>query len=230
MSKTGTLAQIHLHTAETSRCGVGTGAEMARACREAGYDLLVITDHFFNANIGCDSGLPWEDKVEYLFRGYRAARAEGEKIGLTVLKAWETFTAGPEYITLGLDEAFLLANPGVDKVSKEEYCARVHAAGGYIIHAHPYREAPYIPKFTPDYSLVDGSEVFNGGNQDRDPQWDVRARAEAMRRGVPMTAGSDAHRVTEVRRGGMRFPGKITGMDELIAALKAGTGEIVETL
>ncbi len=112
MSKTGTLAQIHLHTAETSRCGVGTGAEMARACREAGYDLLVITDHFFNANIGCDSGLPWEDKVEYLFRGYRAARAEGEKIGLTVLKAWETFTAGPEYITLGLDEAFLLANPG----------------------------------------------------------------------------------------------------------------------
>lgn len=203
---------------------------MARACREAGYDLLVITDHFFNANIGCDSGLPWEDKVEYLFRGYRAARAEGEKIGLTVLKAWETFTAGPEYITLGLDEAFLLANPGVDKVSKEEYCARVHAAGGYIIHAHPYREAPYIPKFTPDYSLVDGSEVFNGGNQDRDPQWDVRARAEALRRGIPMTAGSDAHRVTEVRRGGMRFPGKITGMDELIAALKAGTGEIVETL
>ena len=45
-----------------------------------------------------------------------------------------------------------------------------------------------------------------------------------------MTAGSDAHRVTEVRRGGMRFPGKITCMDELIAALKAGTGEIVETL
>ena len=230
MSKTGTLAQIHLHTAETSRCGVATGAEMARACREAGYDLLVITDHFFNANIGCERDLPWEDKVDYLFRGYRAARAEGERIGLTVLKGWETFTAGPEYITLGLDEAFLLANPGIDKVSKEEYCARVHAAGGFLIHAHPYREAPYIPKFTPDYSLVDATEVYNGGNQGRNPQWDVHARSEALRRRIPMTAGSDAHQVAEVRRGGMRFAEKITDMAQLIAALGAGTDEIVETL
>ena len=95
MTKPGFYAQLHLHTAETSRCGRAGGAEMARACREAGYDVIAITDHFMNANIGCDKDIPWEAKVEYLFRGYYAAKQEGDKIGLHVLQGWETFTAGP---------------------------------------------------------------------------------------------------------------------------------------
>lgn len=101
MKKPGFYVQLHLHTAETSRCGRAGGAEMARACKEAGYDLIAITDHFMNANIGCGRELPWEQKVEYLFRGYYAAKKEGEKIGLHVLRGWETFTEGPELLTYG---------------------------------------------------------------------------------------------------------------------------------
>ena len=32
-------------------------ADMARACKAAGYDLIAVTDHFFNANIGSDPEL-----------------------------------------------------------------------------------------------------------------------------------------------------------------------------
>ena len=84
MSKKGFYVQLHLHTSETSKCGRATGAEMARACKAAGYDLIAITDHFFNANIACEQDIPWEDKVEFLFRGYYAAKAEGADYAVDV--------------------------------------------------------------------------------------------------------------------------------------------------
>ncbi len=65
----------------------------------------------------------------------------GEKIGLQVLKGWETFTDGPEYLTYGLDKEFLLQESGaVARLPKEEYLARVHAAGGFVSHAHPFSQ------------------------------------------------------------------------------------------
>ena len=87
MKKRGFYAQLHLHTAETSRCGRAGGAEIAQACKEAGYDLIAVTDHFMNANIGCERELAWEAKVEYLFRGYYAAKKEGERIGFMCCRA-----------------------------------------------------------------------------------------------------------------------------------------------
>ena len=42
--------ETHMHTAEASACATSTGAEMARAHKEAGYTGIFITDHFFNGN------------------------------------------------------------------------------------------------------------------------------------------------------------------------------------
>ena len=201
---------------------------MARACKEAGYDMIVITDHFFNANIGCDRSLPGDEKVEYLFRGYRSAKAEGEKIGLKVLPGWETFTNGPEYLTYGLGEEFLLANPDIDKLSNAEYLARVKEAGGFVIHAHPFRKASYIPDFVPDPHSVEAFEVFNAAH--KDPAFNAQALKMARRFGLIQTAGCDAHFTEGVTGGAMRFPHALDTSQELIAALRAGEGEIIEKL
>ena len=228
MKDNGFIVQLHIHTSETSKCGHATGAEMARACKEAGYDMIVITDHFFNANIGCDRSLPWDEKVEYLFRGYRSARAEGEKIGLKVLPGWETFTNGPEYLTYGLSEEFLLANPDIDKLSNAEYLARVKEAGGFVIHAHPFRKASYIPDFVPDPHSVEAFEVFNAAH--KDPAFNAQALKMARRFGLIQTAGCDAHFTEGVTGGAMRFPHAFDTSEELIAALRAGEGDIIEKL
>ena len=220
------LVQLHLHTAETSRCGRSGGAEMARACKEAGYNLIAITDHFMNANIGCDAGLSWEEKVEFLFRGYHAARKEGEKIGLTVIQGWETFQNGPELLTYGLGEEFLLANPDIDKAPYHEYIRRVKEAGGWIIHAHPYRQAPYIPDFRPDYRSVEAYEVFNAGNSS--PEFNRKAREEAEEKGLLMFAGSDAHSVERVRSGAMRFRKPVYSMEEIFDAVRRNEAELIE--
>ena len=123
--RNGFYIQMHMHTSDTSRCGRSAAGEMAVACRKAGYDLIAVTDHFFNANIGCDENLPWEEKVEYLFRGYYEAKKVGDEIGLKVIRGWETFQEGRELLTYGLDESFLLANPDVHKLPYYEYISLV---------------------------------------------------------------------------------------------------------
>ena len=199
MSRRDFYVQLHMHTAESSRCGVSTGAEMARAAKEAGYDMIVVTDHFMNANINCSPKDPWEKKVEILFRGYYSAKEEGDRIGLLVLPAWETMTRGPEILTYGLDEAFLLANPDIADVPLPEYVARVKRAGGWVFHAHPYRWAPYITEFVPDYTGLDGIEVYNAAHHlNGHPEYDVPAEEQAEKLAMPRIAGSDAHDISRM--------------------------------
>lgn len=224
----GYLVQLHLHTSETSRCGHDTGYDIAKACKEAGYHLIAITDHFFNANIGCDRDLPWEEKVEYLTRGYRSAKKAGDEIGLKVIFGWETFQAGRELLTYGLDEKFLLENPDIDQFPYEDYIEAVYRAGGRIIHAHPYRQAPYIPHFKPDPSSVEAYEVFNAGN--REEEWNEKALHEAKENHLLMFAGSDAHSCSNVLCGAMRFKNPVNDIHEIFSEAKLGHSQIVRSL
>ncbi len=222
------FVQMHLHTSETSRCGVDSARDMTRACKRAGYDLMVVTDHFMNANIRVTPGMNWPDKVETLMKGYRIAREEGEKIGLAVLFGWETYTGGPEYLTYGLDERFLLKNPGIDRLPPREYLAAVKAAGGFVVHAHPYREACYIPHFEPITKDIDAIEVFNAGNED--PAWNKKALALAKRANLIEVAGSDAHDVTRVGYGAVKLDRPARTMEELFALLRERRGQVVERM
>jgi len=228
MGKKGFYVQLHLHTSESSKCGKDTAADMIRACKAAGYDLVAVTDHFFNANINCDPDAPWPEKVEALFRGYHAAKAEGDKIGVEVIPGWETFTKGPELLTYGLDEAFLLAHPDIHELPYYDYIRVVTEAGGLIVHAHPYRKAHYIPDFTPDPRSVETYEVYNHHNSD--PEFNRLAYKEAKEHGLLMIAGSDAHRSDQIDGGAMRFPYPVHSMHEILEAVKKGDGQIVETL
>ena len=226
--KNGYYVQLHLHTSDTSRCGHATGAEIARACKDAGYSVIAITDHFFNANIGCDRSLPWEEKVEYLMRGYRSAKKAGDEIGLTVLFGWETFQEGRELLTYGLGEQFLLDNKDIDKLDYYEYIRLVTDSGGKIIHAHPYRKAVYIPDFTPDPKSVEAYEVYNAGNAEED--WNEKALKDAQANGLLMFAGSDSHNTENVVKGAMRFDHPVSNIHEIFEEAKKGNCEIVRMI
>jgi histidinol phosphatase-like PHP family hydrolase len=56
------LWETHLHTAEGSACAGTPAAEMARAHHQAGYEGIVVTDHFFNGNTAVPAGLPWKER------------------------------------------------------------------------------------------------------------------------------------------------------------------------
>lgn len=153
--------ETHMHTSEASACAGSTGTQMARAYKAAGYTGIIVTDHFFYGNTSVDRSLPWEEWVRRFCLGYEHAKAEGDRIGLTVFLGWEACYEGTEFLVYGLDRAWLLAHPQIKDASIEEQYALVHEGGGIISHAHPFREEDYIPEIR----LFSGICGCGGGRQ-----------------------------------------------------------------
>lgn len=233
MNDNGFLYETHMHTSESSACAHNTGAEMAKAYKEAGYTGIIVTDHFFYGNTAVNRRLPWSEWVEQFCLGYEHAREMGEKIGLQVFFGWEAGYHGTEFLIYGLDKEWLLAHPEIKEASVEEQYAIVHEGGGIVSHAHPYREEDYIPeiKLYPEYvDAVEGVNAMHSSkvsNAHKNPLFNERALAYGREHNLPFTAGSDQH-TTRMIGGGMVFPRKLSDIHDFSRAVLAG--EAVELL
>ena len=214
-----------MHTSQSSACGQGTPEEMVQAYRHAGYDGIIVTDHFMNGNSCIDRTLPWTEQVRAYCLSYEKALAEGRKCGLSVFFGYEFNYDTTEFITLGLDKAWLLAHPEIMTIPIEEYLTLVRESGGINIHAHPFREASYIRahRFYPD--LVDAVEVINLGN--RDPKYNRLALEYARKHHLPMTSGSDCHSPFGLMGAGIALDKKPDSIEDIVRAIKAGSGYTV---
>ena len=183
--------ETHLHTCQGSACGVSTGAEHARFYKERGYQGIFVTDHFFGGNTAVPRFLSWEERIEQFCSGYEDALEEGKRIGLDVFFGWEQTFDGDDYLVYGLDKQFMLAHPEMENWSRKEQYEAVHAAGGCVIQAHPFRMRGYIWAIHVADRFADGIEVANAGNS---PAQDVYALRYARQKGLYTIAGSDNHK------------------------------------
>jgi len=217
--------ETHLHTSEASACARNTGDEMARACHEAGYTGIMVTNHFYYGNTCVDRKLPLQEWVEAFCKGYEAAKAEGDRIGLQVFFGWEAAYRGTEFLVYGLNKEWLISHPEIKDATIEEQYEMVHRDGGMVIHAHPFRKENYIPEIRLFPELVDGVEAVNATHSCKlsgchnDPFWDEQAKQYAAEHRLPMTAGSDVHGV-ELLYGGIAFSDKLTGVEDYMKAVR----------
>lgn len=217
--------ETHMHTCEASACATATAVEQARFYKEMGYTGIVVTNHFFNGNTCVPRDLPWEKRVEIFCSGYELARAEGEKIGLDVFFGWEYCYNGSEMITYGLDKAWLLEHPETERLGINEYADLIHENGGFLIHAHPMREAWYIPYIRLYPRKVDAAEIFNASRPDDE---NARNAEYAKMFGLPLTSGSDNHTAYDCSRlGGVCVPERCNDIYELSAYIGRGETELV---
>lgn len=186
--------ETHLHTCQGSACGRSTGAAHVRFYKERGYQGIFITDHFFGGNTAAPRSGPWKERVDWYFSGFEDAWNEGQKIGLDVFFGIEQNFCGDEYLIYGLDKQFLLDHPGMEHWSHREQLEQVHAAGGCVIQAHPFRMRGYLSAIRVCDLYADGIEVANAGNT---PAQDAYAARYAAARGLYTIAGSDNHRSDE---------------------------------
>ncbi|MDD3959381.1 MAG: PHP-associated domain-containing protein [Oscillospiraceae bacterium] len=218
--RSGYSIETHMHTSEGSLCAGASGREMARFYKHLGYSGIIVSDHFFNGNTTIPPHFPWHERVRLFCRGYENAAAEGKRIGLDVFFAWEYGYHGTEFLTVGLDKEWLLKNSDVLDWGVEEYLDRVRTDGAFVIHAHPFREAPYIRKLRlfPDH--VDAVEVINSRNSSCEQ--DVKAYRYALKHGLAFTSGSDSHDAQVLPGGGMIFDRRPESSADLIAMLRVG--------
>ena len=215
--------ELHMHTSDTSRCGKSPAADMVAAYKQKGFTGVVVTDHLMNVQSHAEPETDWNRRVEKQLAGYYAALEAGEKLGLTVYCGWElTYQDNAEdYLTLGLSPQFLYDHPWLERYDIEKYRDAVHAAGGILVRAHPYRRAWYIKKpYVEREGIADAIEVFNGGNSSQEEN--DMALAYAQKHNMPMTGGSDAHHVDETARGYFALEKKAESYAELCEAIRTG--------
>lgn len=191
----------HIHTAEASLCATASGAEQARRYKEAGYDGIIITDHFFNGSSAITNYYDWYDRVRQYCKGYENAKEEGDKIGLKVFFGIEYTYFGADLLVYGVDKDWLYQNNNVMDISIYEFIDRVHSSGGIVVHAHPFRDADYIREIKLMPKWVDGVEVYNSGNYDN--IFNERAKWYAEQFDLPVTAGTDNHHLTSEELSGV---------------------------
>lgn len=225
--------ETHMHTSEGSACAGASGAEMARAHKEAGYTGIFVTDHFFNGNSAVPRNLSWRERIELFCLGYEHAREEGEKIGLEVFFGFEYGVYGADFLVYNLDKEWLLEHEDIDRENARKAFAMMHQDGGFIVHAHPFRERDYIDYIRLFPRDVDGVEVINGA-QLMHPEMNDRARIYAMMYGLPGTAGSDSHHVQGLFGSGVELPRKVVQATDYLEMMRAGEvkylgyGEVLE--
>lgn len=219
------LYETHLHTAEASACATASAKEMVRTYAEAGYSGLIVTDHFFNGNTAISGRLPWKERVEQFCRGYENALEEGRRLGFSVFFGWEYSYYGTDFLTYGLDKAFLLNNPDILSWPLKDYLRRVRSLGGFITHAHPFRRAFYINDVRLFPEEVDAVEVINTSHTD--PSFNAQAKAYAIKHHLLQTSGSDIHHTDKLTGGGMAFDHQLHTIADFIAAVRSERYELL---
>lgn len=182
--------ETHLHTCLASACGISTGAEHARFYHAMGYRGIIVTDHFFGGNTCVPRYLPWKEKIDLYCAGYEDALAEGRKLGLEVFFGWEQGYGDDEYLVYGLDKQWLYDHPEIEKCSRARQLEMVHADGGCVIQAHPFRDRAYVQHVRLGLQYCDGIEAVNAANN---PMNDACALRYAKEYNLLITAGSDNH-------------------------------------
>ena len=191
----------HVHSF-FSRDGVSSPEKLIAAARERGLHGFALTDH--DTCDGC----------RYLMeRGL--LREDGAAVdGFLVIPGVEISTAEGHLLCLGV----WLPN-GLKRTPAAEVIKMVRAQGGVAIPAHPYdRMRAGIREAALERLDIDGLEVFNAATLFE--KHNRSALRYAQIRGLPMTAGSDAHHHAAIGRSYTTFHATELNARSILASLK----------
>ena len=180
---------IHVHTSETSSCGQVSAQEAVRLYEQAGYDGIIITDHYHREYFNSLGNLTWNDKIDCYLKGYRTAKSEAAKGKMKVFLGIEyrNVESDNDYLVFGMDESMLFKEPELYSRSIQDAFACFRQYGAIILQAHPFRKrfekdkGDFVRYSSMDYpELLDGFEFYNGNkNWIQDP-----AETKALQRSI----------------------------------------------
>ena len=158
--------EMHIHTSPCSGGGSDIRAHID-ALIQKGYSGMVVTNHFYNGDTRIDRALPWEDFVDAYRQDYLYGLEYAREKDFDLLFGLEEHVGnGQEILLYGITPELIAAHPELKTPDPVAYAEVVHAAGGLVYQAHPYRCAPWILCAEPLACLdqLDGIEVHNAGN------------------------------------------------------------------
>lgn len=194
---------LHCHSF-FSGDGVSSPEALIAAARRRGLHGFALTDH--NT---CDGPRYLRDKG--------LIREDGLPVdNFLVIPGVEVTTDEGHLLCLGVDLPYMKGAPAA------EVCKIVHGLGGLAIPPHPYDLfRAGIRESVLDTLEIDGLEVFNAATTFK--RYNRMALTYAQARGLPMTAGSDAHHESAIGTAYTVLPTDDFSVRGLLDQIKKGT-------
>ncbi len=200
---------IHLHTKIFSDCSFIEPEDLIQRAVRLSLHGIALTEH----------GVRWPDEK------FDELRRLADPHGLILINGQETLASSPrkgmegEYLVFGLRKSL------VGSFSAGELAEIVHAEGGILVAAHPFKlsrggKHHYYGAGNLIYELpLDALELYHPGHNER-ALAKVRKAMEDL--GLPGTGSSDAHKVFEVGSFVTLFENEIRGEEDFIREIRGG--------
>ena len=132
--------ETHLHTQESSPCGMLPAEKMVELYSEAGYHTIFISDHFSRRHLAPYGDISWDEKVDRFLLGYRAALSAAEGRDIVVLLSCEIELPYHKnhYLIYGDVEHFLRSHPDIQEYSLEDFYRTAKENDIFVVQAHAY--------------------------------------------------------------------------------------------
>ena len=227
------MYETHVHTLESSKCAVSSAVDMAKAHKAAGYTGMIITNHNWGGNTCVDTKLSWCDFLDNFFEPYYRAKKWADANDFQVFYGYEAGYDGTEFLIYGITIEWMKAHPELRDATVEEQFQLIDAAGGLVVHAHPFRETWYIAEtrlFPEHVHAVEGLNASHSSpyiiNNKHKAEFNDRAVEYALKLGMPITGGSDTHNV-ELIGGGTAFRRKLSSIEDYVEQIKTTRDYVV---
>ncbi len=209
--------ELHAHSREISPCGHLSLDELTTLYRDAGYDALVLTNHFSTNVAGV---LAAKRGISDFHRAYFECIAAAEEIGrskgLLVLPGCELRFdhCANDYLVFGMSADMCRDWRSICAMKERNFGDFARDNGILFYQAHPFRDGMTV--VAPE--CLFGLEVLN-----TNPRHDGRnriAEAWADMHHLHKIAGSDCHRLPDVGTSAIVTGEKVENIADLLRVLK----------
>lgn len=213
--------ELHCHLGGVSFCANVSAEHVAQRYIDAGYDSLVLANHFEAATMR-RHGDTYPDFVKRHVAACEAVRAAADGRLNVIFGAELRFTCNMnDYLLYGVTPEFLLEHPDLFDMSPREFSPIAREAGILFVQAHPFRNGMTVT----NPALLDGIEVFNGhvGHDSRNAVADLWADTYSLIK----TSGTDYHQPCHFPDAGILTEHRILTSEDLADTLRSGSYELV---
>ena len=210
--------ELHCHCSEISPCGQLPAEDLARLYEAAGYDGIVLTDHFRQDILEALPGSSWREKREAFLEPYRRLEEKYRDSGFWIARGAELRfgTNENDFLLFGFaDELFLEEGETWPFMELPEFY-ETYKKEMLIIQAHPNRADSCFPE---PIRYLHGIEVKNTCPRHENGNELSRKTAEENP-WLIATGGSDCHRPEDVAGSGIACLKPLAGNADLVTILK----------
>lgn len=217
--------ELHCHSSEASPCSTESAESLVEIYTKAGYDTVVLTNHYcpdvYNLrkfeNIG--------QYVDYLMAaGEKMKKVAEGKLNVIIGAEIRFKCNGNDYLWFGDFEDYMRKTPEIFDLSPSQFFEICNQRGWLFIQAHPFRNNATVS----NPAFIHGIEVYNGhiGHAQRNfisEQW-ANEYGHLIK-----TSGTDLHYAYVPASGGILTEEKIENINQLIEILKSGKYQLLKS-